>query len=979
MKTQPIHRGLTRAAALLTLAASLLPAAAAADSGTCPSGSTTVNDADPACHIVTPPIVGSGVIAVDGQEGGQWGSAQQKSMTGDFTGTVHLYRSTDDLYLLIQVPDASFSTSDQVQLFIDPLHDHAGTSEDLQFQIRRDGGGGHVKITGGAVAPWNPATEGSELGIDGDTAGAPTWTVELRLTPAELGLSNLPPVVGFGVQAEDSGTGNLTVWPAGFDGTAPATTWANLKTRYPIDYMVVLDQSGSMLSQDKWEDATNAANFLANTMAIFRQATHFQDRIGVVTFEWDCFGSNQTATDITLAQVTSSPGDYTADLSDPASDNCTPIGEGLAEAFGPGNLDANQDTNAVERQRGMLLLSDGLQNRPSSTFVPSDTGYASCNGGAFQICDSSNVQVDTVAFGEGDWQVDTDVLSEVKSHYAGITEGTYNLSTTGPELIEPFLLALENFFRLNLAGTPGAPAPFPVTSGNHRLAVLHSWSTPAQANDIKLQLNGVDQPGATCPPADDTVGLAYCVIDHPAAGSWAAVPAGGGVAAGTEFRLVDLKVRARFAMDRVVHGTGLDLVLTAELKDGGRPLTNDPATHPVDVRVRIERPQEGVGTFATIHEPETCERIEPQLPLPPRVGVQVHSHAGSFPGSGTSAASSGSSDPAPSRFTHLASLLDACGRQGLERVEDPGIELRDDGTQGDELADDGIYTLRFDATRFEGTYVFSFEVEGTTLDGEPFTRARRFAEYVRVEVDPESTPTGSRVLGTSGNLVLREYHVLPRDRFGGYLGLGRARQVDFVASDGVWVGPVIDYGNGFYSRILRYDRTRGEPEVTPVVQGKPMTRPGRGMEVVFPFVGITLFDDDLDLDDGPVVGARLGFRLQPRLVLEIEGALTDTETQDGRSARLHQFLLNLRYDLPVGAIGGWHPYVTGGAGLALYTAEFVAHDEAFAGQVGLGATRAWGNDRGLRLDARLLGLDDLAGSGWTTNAQLSAGLVFFLE
>ena len=66
-----------------------------------------------------------------------------------------------------------------------------------------------------------------------------------------------------------------------------------------------------------------------------------------------------------------------------------------------GNLNATQSPNTAERQRGVLLLSDGLQNRPASTFVPSDTGYNSCNGAAFANCADSNVEVNTVAFGTG--------------------------------------------------------------------------------------------------------------------------------------------------------------------------------------------------------------------------------------------------------------------------------------------------------------------------------------------------------------------------------------------------------------------------------------------------------------------------------------------------------------------------------------------------------------------------------------------------
>jgi hypothetical protein len=987
----PPRRSAPAAGLLLLLFLPVAAPPALADSGFCAGGPTTVNDAAAGCNIVTPPILG-GAITVNGTEGaGEWTGAQVKPLTGDFTGTVSLFRSTDDLYLLIEADDNSFNAADQIRVFFDPLHNHGTTADDFEFRIKRNSNpdpavANHRKISGGGDVQWDPADEGSELGITGAAVASAQWTVELKLTPGELGLADLPPILGFGVQAESNPAGDLATWPSIFDAGNPAGSWANLKTRFPVDYLIVLDQSGSMLSQNKWTNAKNAANYLANAMAVFRAPGHFQDRVGVVTFAWLCSGGDQTTTALPLAQVAASPGDYTSDLIDPIGNNCTPIGQGLAEAFNAMNLDATQATNAAETQRGVLLLSDGLQNRPGPTFTPASTGYQACSNSFNDACAVSNVQVDTVAFGDGDWAVDTDLLSDIKNHYAGQIGSTYNLATNVEDLKQSFLSALEDFFRLNLLSA-GPLNNFTVNAGEHRLAVILSWTNPAQAQAIKLRRAGVDQP-ATC-QTDTAVGFATCVVETPAAGvnNWAAVRMDGMAFAPNpdrQFVLVDLKLRARFAVDRAVHGTGQDLVLTAELRDGGRPVLHDPAAgHPVDARVVIERPDEGVGTFATVHEPEDCRVIEPRLPpfggAPGQGGPFVRGTVVGGPGAGAppAATAPAAGDPLSTRFAAVAQLLRACGRDGLPRSADPGLALLDDGTQGDEVAGDGVYTLRYSDSRTEGSYVFHFRVEGTTADGEAFTRAKTFAEFVRVQVDQGATLFDSRVVSQVGNLVVREYFVLPRDRFGGYLGLGRDDEIDFVASGGAWVSPVLDYGNGFYSRLLQFDRTAGEPEVTPVVQGRPFTAPSRRgkLEAVVPFVGFTLFDGALGLDDGPVIGSRLGFLLRPRLAFELEGGLTSTDTRGGDSARVVQALANLRYDLTSGAPGGWVPYVTAGAGRVFVSAEHAADDDALAFQAGVGATRDLGGPLGLRLDGRVLRFDDLGAAGATTHFQLTAGLV----
>jgi hypothetical protein len=826
--------------ALGSLGGLLAAGPARADNAASTCAGTTVNGAANTCYTLTAPPVPATAITVNGAEGaGEWALAQTKNLTGDMTGTLKVVRTTGDgqaLYLLITVNDSAYQAGDRVRIFVDPLHSHAETGDDIEFRIVRDTGGSpdHRRITAAGDNAWTPAP-----GTVATSSAAGAWTVEVRLVPGELGVPDLPPVLGLGVQAEDASTGNLALWPENFDSGSPATSWANVKTRYPIEYMLVLDQSGSMLSQGKWANAKRAANLLANTMAILRDAGHFQDRIGVVTFSWLCSGADQTSTPKVLAQVPAFPlGNYTDNppaLADPLGDFCTPIGKGLERAFAAANLDAATPTVTKERQRVVLLLSDGLQNRPSSSLVPADTTYDPCPFVmGWEPCGPdapSNVRVDTVALGD-DAGVDTTLLTRIRDRYAGAFAATYSITTDPEVLKETFLSSLEELYQVNLAFSGASGTTFTVDPGNRNLAVVMSWTTPASAASFGLRQR--DTPAApwsavacTASGTDTSVGFSTCAVDAPKAGEWQAVDGGGNPfnVADRQFVLLDLYLRARFAVDQRVHGTGQDIVLTADLRQGGRPVTHDASTRPVKVTVTIQRPTEGFGTFASTHETEGCRTVEPTLPPINRLrGGGGAPLAAPAPGPAPAATGTVTDPPAPP-FALMAQLLKACGKPGLSRGQDPALELHDDGTQGDLIAGDGIYTLRFAGTEFEGSYVFRFLAGGTAPDGATFTRTRLLAEYVRVHVDPARTGAGSRVVQQTGNLVLREFHVTPRDRFGGYLGPGHADQVQFTATGGQWLGAVADYGNGIYARLLRYDRTAGEPVVTPVVQGTPIPPP----------------------------------------------------------------------------------------------------------------------------------------------------------
>lgn len=829
-------------ATVLLVFGAWLASAARADDTASSCSNTTINGGANDCYTITPPFTDGSGITINGIENGaEWSGAVTKNLTGDFTGTVKVMRSATALYLLIHVNDTTYDPSDQIRVFFDPLHNHASTGDDIEFQIKRDTGSSpnHRKIVGGTDSAWNPATNGSELGRNSPS----DWTVELKLTAAELGVSDLPPILGFGIQAEDNPNNNLSVWPVNFDSTHPATSWANLKTRYPIEYMLVLDRSFSMTDQNKWTNTKKAVNFLANTMAILREPSYFDDKLGVVTFT-DHYppplpiDQRADATVVAKPLATIGPfplGDY-ADAAPGVGnpEGATPIGRGLDLTFTTVGTSISEET-----QRVALLMSDGIHNAPTSQvpLLPAYLSYQPC-GGAWGVCSSSVVAVDTVALGE-DSGVDTDLLDKIRHYYSGPETGTtYNITTDVELLKQSFIESLDDLFHMNMVSAGASGAEFTVDPNNRKLFVILSWTNPASAVTFTLQRKvnpgdpwidvACNQSGAE----SVAVGYGVCVVNDPPAGTWRAVDATKNplVTANRQFVLLDLHLRARFAVDQVAHGTGMDMILTADLNEGGVPVT-DSSAHPVKVTVAINKPTEGFGTLVSTHDLNTCKQIEPRFPgrvqPNPEPGPSHQPPPGVLSGATLAKAIVVPTgvDSKTARFLAMDKLLKACNKSGLNRADESGVQLFDDGTHGDVTANDGVYTLRFTNTQFEGSYIFDFKAVGTSPAGNKFTRVKRTAAYARVNVDPASTPLNSVVLGQVGTVVTRAYYVTPRDRFGGYLGLGFPEEIQFTAIGGQWQGPVVDLDNGMYARVLKYDSKFGEPVVVPVVQGQPVGQP----------------------------------------------------------------------------------------------------------------------------------------------------------
>lgn len=800
---------------------------------------STVNDASAACYVVTTPLRAA-AITMDGQNtGGEWAGAPSKTLTGDFSGTIQFMRQGDDVYLFLQATDSDDNgDADHFIITFDPRHNLAAVEDDRGFRINRNNAN-HEQITfPGGVETNNPWVPGAgQLAIFNTPA---SWSAEVRIGAAELGAPDLPALMGFAVRAVDNGA--ETYWPPAANYFEPAE-WPLLKTRFPLEYMLVLDHSGSMLSNDRWTNATKATNILVNTMSILRDvavdggAQYFLDQAGVITFGWPC-GSPASISALVkpAATVGSFPvGDYLGappPVGVPQGSTCTPIGDGLNLAFT--TLDAGNPNRPTKRVA--LLMSDGMHNIPAGQvpLQPSHLGYSPCAAMGWPCPPGtvSNVRVDTVALGN-DNVVDTALLQNIAIRYGG-ADNQYQLADTPDELTNVFINSIDDLYQMNIAAYTGAGndllgAGAAIGTGNRKAVFIAFWNTPAQAEAVTVQLaNGTNVPCSDS-AADTTVGFAMCMIDNPAGDTYRMRAAGGGAFANLPngaWAIVDLDQRARFAIDQPVPGTGEPMLLTADLNDRGIPMS---AANGYDVQVtaRREKPDEGLGTFLATTL-EGCERVE----TPPFKGIPDDLlkfllgqkrplqggviNVAAF-GQGPSITSSSvNRDPLAPAYLLAQQLFRQCEIDGLKR-SDQDLVLVDDGTSGDLVADDGVYSLQV-VPDVEGSETYIFQVEAKTPDGDLVHRTRRLSKYVRAEVDLDASTTDIIDVTNLGANQVTLYTVTPRDPFGGYLGPGRGGEILFTTSAGDWYSPIIDFNNGIYGRLLIWDREKHDPVIDLVVQ-----------------------------------------------------------------------------------------------------------------------------------------------------------------
>ncbi|MBN1272946.1 MAG: VWA domain-containing protein [Candidatus Aminicenantes bacterium] len=663
------------------------------------------------------------------------------------------------------------------------------------------------------------------------------------------------------------------------------------------DIVFLLDGSGSMLSEGKWDAAVDAAVLFYQLMKELRHSA-FEDRYNSVVFRWPCSG---TADDTTAVPPGSGLKDISVPLTlgtytpyEPEYDFCTPIGEGLEMAVDQFVLDEEE---SFYSNKTILLLSDGKQNRgmdPLSVAIPEE------------------IKVQVVGLGED--YIEPDLIRDIADN----SGGDYRI-TPSPRVMEDFFLQIlcntswklqditvipsdEDGDGVNDTGTAAIDQDFAV--------FIIVWDDTSASLSFHLDPPG-DGPNITptslaayfpmevtyhSPGAGETHAYYVCKnIPEALMADWHFVNINEG---GTDVPIdnvlckviEDPRTIANFDIDNMDHFTGQPITLSAKITEDGKPvigltevyaeLTNSPALSP--------------GNIMSENSPP------PDYPSKPAAGADrtLRSH-------------------------YLFGVMKTLGLKSLSRLGGPKVILHDDGINGDLRANDGIYTGLYDDTQVEGSYTFKFRARGENSQGKIFDRTETLSEYVKFAAHPDNSSievVATQVLEQE-KIVKAAIKVTPKDKFGSYLGPFLGDKIKVWSSVGNFAPVYTDPKDGSYIYTLSYP-VGTTPLISVavgdvIVKDRQKVKPG-GRDRVFSFslhAGYTVplgnFKSSYDSDYSTTVD--IDYHFTPKL--SIVGLFGYNRFKAGSSSVGDTYWINisanLKYEFSTNI---FRPYVNGGVG-----------------------------------------------------------------
>ncbi|HEY6138012.1 MAG TPA: VWA domain-containing protein [Thermoanaerobaculia bacterium] len=540
------------------------------------------------------------------------------------------------------------------------------------------------------------------------------------------------------------------------DGVAPALS-GTFKGRTPYDVILVLDKSGSMADLPP---GSNAGPVKADILKSAVQGFVSQweqidapvpggkddslDRLGVVFFDSSAASQTLPGADPPANVFLQRGGGNAwnaviskANTLSPGSS--TSIGAGVNEGMSQWKSDPKNDLSVV-------VVTDGMQNT-APLISPTGSGFLGLTpvAGLPQELRKRFIPIQTIGFGTPA-QVDEDLLRNMSLETAGVSYIAVNSST----MFDVFGMTLVSLLKGNTAsiGTrtsdtitgkgPTAPQGVVVDRSVERVVFSLQWAPPLR-NALDLD---VFKPGtttvATPTSSKKQPQIALQSFDFPERGTWNVR-----VKRGPDTKLdpvpytlnVFFKERSLdyvLTFDNLHAVTGDTLGIRALVSWDGKPLTGLPDGA---IRVRIQRPQESLGTI--LHN--TRREVSSGPTTTPAGDIQ---------------------SPLDQKLAAFK------GQSLLER-----ITPRDVVTIALKEVGNGVYAGSFDQTGIAGTYGFEAILDWDMERTGHVHREERLEENVAVKADPAKTTVD---IAQTQQPTIWTVTVTPRDRFGNYLGPGYA-------------------------------------------------------------------------------------------------------------------------------------------------------------------------------------------------------------
>jgi hypothetical protein len=470
-------------------------------------------------------------------------------------------------------------------------------------------------------------------------------------------------------------------------------------------------------------------------------------------------------------------------------------------AVGNTPLLAGIDTAAAmfgsETRKALVLLSDGFHNCPIGSGLD-DIGQAADRLAAHAI------RTYAIGFGQPG-----EVPHDILAHLAGQTQGGYYDVTAAagfdPLAWDPatalqaaYKSILMEALQLNAAADPAAlilPGErrmheFSVSDLDRKLAIFVSWASALEprpglvirASDGREVLfrQGLPGVGFREGPNFIVVKIDSAFLKRPGMVSerpWSlelfALAAGRGQTP-VPYQwstIVDSALALKGEVATKSAKTGATLTLTARLTLNGRP-----PILPATVWVRVARPLEAIGNWLGASRVSMDELAR----IPERRGEETLS-------------------PLMRKVSYLSEFRKQ-PFQGRTAIETVG--LYDDGTHGDALAGDGVYTGQYAGTTVAGTYAFEFNASGRSAAGIPFERNQRMERNLAVKTDAINAAV-IRLPAAQKQFDIFEITLRPADVYGNLLGPGRQHLILWEATQGEFTEAAVDHLDGTYSRKLK--------------------------------------------------------------------------------------------------------------------------------------------------------------------------------
>lgn len=543
-------------------------------------------------------------------------------------------------------------------------------------------------------------------------------------------------------------------------------------------------------------------------------------------------------------------------------DASTTLAEGLKVTHGLGvsNFGPGKWTEGEYVRRAILLLSDGNQYDPDCDSTP----YATPADWAtyFESTTISNnraIKVFSLPYGTA---VHVDHVSLQR-----IGDATKGGFYTGDPLD---FSALYNQFRAALIDwrddwTEVIDPKHDITKGDtnthdvciddsvKRIAFIVDWEklSPNAINFVLEGPDGVVSPSSADVSYNSGQNNAFYVVKgqtakgHEGSDKWTLKLSGGAGLANDETLQYNYSVISKSKINMTSDSgsqpfyTLKDRLLEVAIKGLNKKLAES-----ANVTLKYDIPKESYGTWLS-----SMDDFEPRWLVRPHPNIDPHVRLGDKQSESSFIPSALAQDTQKSPFAPVtimgepatmvqrkAYALKHFAKQPFQNLRSTGeVQLFDNGTYGDKVAGDGIYSTYLPALEYDGLARFGAFLN-VDSDKDCLNRELRIDKLIRVALEPDimaknivfkvadSTPFFPpelmKIIKEPVPEGFKRKNVVfaPQDKKGNLWGPGKANKIKFAVKNAEALGPVVDNLDGSYIRVIQYKK--GDvPSVTVSARG----------------------------------------------------------------------------------------------------------------------------------------------------------------